>query len=114
MSTQRFTDGRAPCLRCAGRGRIVGEPCFTCHTLGWVVAEVRANPRTLGLRALRRLYAVPEYRLDGECVDLRAFVDDNAETFDRDDVRAILSLRPGESMCFGGGAFARAELQRVG
>jgi|GEM_PF-4562236 len=46
----------------------------------------------------------PHYLLNGEPVNIAEFLHANDEDFTRDDVRAILALKPGSKLSFGGGA----------
>jgi len=54
-----------------------------------------------------------KYTLDGEPVDLEAFLRDNAETFTCVDIGAARALQVGEEVAFGGGAWATFVLRRV-
>ncbi len=46
------------------------------------------------------------FTLDGEPVDLQELLDANRDGLDPDELDAIGALRPGESITFGGGAWA--------
>lgn len=53
----------------------------------------------------------PEYRLDGETVDLDGFIEDN--DLDEDEVDELRSLQPGQRFTLGGGAWAEVYVERV-
>lgn len=53
-----------------------------------------------------------QFTLDGEAVDLAAFLHANDETFTLDDVQSILALKPGDKLVFGGGAEPQYVLER--
>lgn len=48
------------------------------------------------------------FTLDGEPVDLEELIEANRETLDQDEIEALRAMQPGESITFGGRAWAEA------
>jgi hypothetical protein len=53
------------------------------------------------------------FTLDGEPVELEEFIDVNRESFDGKEIAAIRTMKPGDSVMFGGGAWAEFLLECV-
>lgn len=57
--------------------------------------------------------AKPKYLLNGEPVELKAFLEVNKEAFFKEEIEEALALQPGETLTFGGGAAAKSILTRI-
>lgn len=55
---------------------------------------------------MRRTTQERRFTLDGEAVDLEELIDANREGLHPEELDAIRALQPGESITFGGGAWA--------
>jgi hypothetical protein len=59
---------------------------------------------------LRRAHA--EYTLDGEPLSMAEFLRPDVNEFDAEEIRRIVTLQPGQSIIYGGGAMALRVLRR--